>query len=267
MAVQHTKNFYAPLVVLRTALPRGNARDPIVNGYTRLARGQIPAPSIITPIETGPGANDLKRVQVASGAGVLQAFVSRGAPAGSVAAHTLIGIQLDIARFFIGESGTIGGPEVRTTGAAIGGLQKDTNAEPFKLACSPTGRLRAWDDTLKLVDAGAAGVAPGTAWMYQSSDANGKDNAGVGFYTQIVACIGNDFRFANCPPNGFAVVTIGAEAPVTVNLDATGAGALDVDYRRFPLSVRYSIQDATHTEVAAFWIPQSCGGDVVGYRG
>lgn len=251
---------------LTVALRRGAIADPISNGYTRTARGAVANLPFIPPVQTGPGANQLKRQLVSNPAGVLQLTVARAALTQTdVASHTLAGLQLGSASMFIGERGASGGPEVWTANF-IAGVQLATNVQAFKLAISLAGRLRAWGTNFVVYDGAPGDAAQGNGWAWQSSDANGSQNGGVGSYSAIVACLDNSLHFANCPALGSVSVTIGNEAPIVVNLDAAGAGSLDVDARRFPLAVSYVIQTAAAVVVASLFIPASYGGDVIGLR-
>lgn len=251
-------------------LRRGAAADPVSNGYTRTARGFVGSFGFLPPIQTGPGPNNLQRVPVSNFAGVLQAIGNRARlRAQDDPSHTLYGIELGSARIFVGERGANGGPEVWTNADGfLGGLQKPAdNAENFKLAITADdGRLRAWNTDGIVWDQLTPGAFRGNGFLWQSSDNNPDNNGGVGNYSAIVACLDNALHFANCPALGSVTVTIGHEAPIVVNLDAAGAGALDVDARRFPLAVSYVIQTAAAVVVASLFIPASYGGDVVGLR-
>lgn len=256
---------------LSITLRRGGAvADPIVNGYTRTGRGFVASFGFLPPIQTGPGPNNLQRVPVANAAGVLQATGNRSRlRAQDEVAHTLYGIELGTARIFVGERGANGGPEVWTNADGfLGGVQvPGDNSENFKLAIDAAGGgLRAWNKGGIVWNFPAPGAARGNGYLWQSSDNNSDLNGGVGNYTAIVACLDNSLHFANCPAGGSVAVTIGLEAPIVVALDGAGAGALDVDARRWPLKVRYDIKTAGAVLVASLLIPAAYGGDVVGQR-
>lgn len=219
-------------------------------------------------MDTGPGQNQVKRTPVSNLAGVLQGTCARAAASGQDDVHhTLCGIELGSARIFIGERGANGGPEV-WTGLYRADRQEigPPNTEAFKLAIELNGRLRAWCSHGGVYDNTPGDAVRGNGWAYLQSDGNSSQNAGLGFYSDLVACADNALHFANCPPLGSVTVTIGAEAPIVVPLDAAGAAQLDMADRRFPLSVAFTIKDAGAAVVAALLIPATYGGDVIGQR-
>lgn len=260
-------------MALHIALSRRGARDPVVNGYTRLAGGAL---TDVGPIlgAAGPGSNQTAFIGLPGARDTTvgtveslatQLFDDLGSD------HALAGVALAGPPNILLFHGTALVPsslELWVNNVKIAQSAVTAGAKRTKLALEP-GRVRAWVDGAVVYDGAPAGLpASVTAQLFLQTDANvGHVHATTAYWNQSKVTLGNSLLFRRCPANGSVIVNVGAGADQIVPLDVLGSGGLDLGGSSVPVKARYRLYDgpgASGALLADLTIPYAYGGDVLG---
>ena len=267
MGVWRNEGVHAMSGRLRVTMPRSGARDPVVNGFTRVALGVRGYQRFARPLSGSWGGGDMDPIgsnaRTINGTIAYTMTEAAGAPDWR---NLEGGFSLGNVLAYQYPAGLNGGVRISIGGADMGTRQDLNQSRALKLAIDGAGAVSCWLNGETGVGFVGNGGAAGTAYDYMAGTVN-KGEAGVCSFYNVAACAENVLRFANCPANGFVDLYIGAEPKQTVALDAAGAGVFNCTYRLFPLDITYDVQDAAHARRALLRIPQSFGGDVISYRG
>lgn len=257
---------------LRLALSRRRAGDPIVNGFTRTARGVLTESGPVLG-GAGPGSNQASFIPLPgtrfTSSGTVESIVTQlFDDLGSD--HVLAGIAFADPPNIVLYHGTALVPssaELWVNGVKIAQNNVTAGAKRFKLALDP-GRLRAWVDGALIYDGTPAGLPPAAvAQLYIQTDNNLHPHASTAFWNSTKVTTGNALLFRRCPSSGSVVVNVNGGADQVINLDVLGAGALDLGGSSQPVKARYRVYDspaAAGNLLADLTVPYAYGGDVLG---
>ncbi len=132
-----------------------------------------------------------------------------------------------------------------------------------------TGRVQSWvnqPDTNQWLDFLSSDVVavPATFQAEIKMKNDGNDKPGMAKATRFVMMRKNTIDLVGIP-NGTVVVNVWGGADSVVAMNVLGLGTFDPGGLKFPASIRYRFRDAVAAVIADVTIPNSYGGDTVGF--